>query len=61
MNLKTSPAPMRLFALRDLTTGKLVPNEFFASKPEAKRRRDALGDHIRVTPCPDHWRYGKQH
>lgn len=60
MNLKT-PTPPRLFALRDLTTGRLVPNEFFSSKPDAKKRRDELGASIRVTPGPDHWRYGKQH
>lgn len=60
MNLKTSKPP-RLFALRDISTGKLIPGTFFADKRAAKSARDAGGAHLRVTPGPDHWRYGKQH
>lgn len=33
---------LRLFALRDSHTGKLVPEFFAAFKPEAKRERDRL-------------------
>ena len=59
MNLKTTP--LRLFALRDLTTGKLVPDKFFSDKRAAKAARDAGGEHLRVTVGPDHRRYSKQH
>lgn len=31
---------LRLFALRDSHTGKLIPEFFAASKPEAKRERE---------------------
>lgn len=60
MNLKTT-TPQRLFALRDINTGKLLPNTFFTDKRAAKTARDAGGAHLRVTPGPDHWRYDKQH
>lgn len=48
---------LRLFALRDLATGRILPNTFFASKPEAKRARDQAagnGDRLCVTYGPDH-------
>lgn len=53
---------LRLFALRDTSTGKLVPNLHFASKPEAKKARDennAAAGHDRyvVTNGPDHRRF----
>lgn len=53
---------LRLFALRDSTTNKIVPNQFFPSKPEAKKARDennAAAGHARyvVTNGPDHRRY----
>lgn len=48
---------LRLFAVRNLTTGKLVPG-FFADKNAAKRERDKLGKNTHaVTPGPDHRRY----
>ena len=59
MNLKTT-TPQRLFALRDLTTGKIVPNAFFADKRAAKAARDA-GQNLCVTVGPDHRRYSTQH
>lgn len=48
---------LRLFALRDLYTGKIVPDTYYSSKPEAKRARDAANENSRqyvVTPGPDH-------
>lgn len=49
---------LRLFAIRDLTTGRVIPNLFFPSKPAAKLKRDELGrdTHV-VTYGPDHHRY----
>lgn len=60
MNLK-KPSPLRLFALRDTTTGRLIPDTYFPDKTKAKLARDAGGAHLRVTVGPDHWRWGKQH
>lgn len=51
---------MKLFALRDNTSNKVVPNLFFANKQDAKRERDtrnAAGGHYTVTVGPDHRRY----
>lgn len=52
---------LRLFALRDTASNKVVPDLYFGSKPEAKRERDRLngGDSLRyvVVPGPDHRRY----
>jgi len=52
---------LRLFALRDNKTGKVVPDLFFSSKPEAKRERDARGapgsNAYSVTVGPDHRRH----
>jgi hypothetical protein len=51
---------LRLFALRDTKTNKLVPDAFFSDKPAAKKARDELnsqGDNVVVTPGPDHRRF----
>lgn len=49
---------LRLFAVRNLTTGKTIPNLYFPSKAAAKEERDKLGaDTHRVTPGPDHHGY----
>ena len=46
---------LRLFAIRDLSTGRVLPNLFFASKSEAKAKRAELGDKTHcVTYGPDH-------
>lgn len=57
---------LRLFAIRDTFTGKTLPDQYFSSKPEAKRKRDQLdaeaghkGKHT-VTPGPDHRRHPSQ-
>lgn len=54
---------LRLFALRDMSTGKVVPDLYFGSKPEAKRERDTReGGPFVVTVGPDHRRHdGKKH
>lgn len=55
---------LRLFALRDISTGKTVPDLFFASKPEAKKERDRLnagkGSNYVVTVGPDHRRHSSR-
>jgi hypothetical protein len=54
---------LRLFALRDIATNKIVPELYFGSKQEAKRERDSrpAGQFV-VTPGPDHRRYeSKKH
>lgn len=54
---------MKLFAIRDTSSNKLVPGEDFKSKPEAKRRRDELNEEAGsksryvVTPGPDHRKF----
>ena len=51
---------LRLFAIRDTSTNKLVPDTWFSSKDAAKRARDELsqdGGRYVVTPGPDHRRY----
>lgn len=49
---------MKLFAIRDLTNGRLIPNLFFSSKAAAKAKRDELGASTHcVTYGPDHHRY----
>lgn len=53
---------LRLFALRDTQTNKLVPDLYFVSKPEAKRARDELNNGVQryvVTAGPDHRRAKK--
>ncbi len=51
---------LRLFALRNLSTGKLVTDIYFSDKPAAKKERDernkAGGAYV-VTPGPDHRRF----
>lgn len=51
---------LRLFALRDTSTNKLVPELFFNDKLAAKKERDtrnAQGAQLVVTPGPDHRRF----
>lgn len=49
---------LRLFAIRDVSTGRIIPNLFFNSKPEAKAKRDELGKETHcVTYGPDHRKY----
>ena len=53
---------LRLFALRNIRTNKLVPELYFNSKPEAKRKRDAINEEAKtnvyvVTVGPDHDRF----
>ena len=51
---------LRLFALRDTSTNKLLAGQFLHDKPAAKRERDRLnaaGGTYVVTPGPDHRRY----
>lgn len=51
---------LRLFGLRDQTTGKLIPELYFNDKVAAKRERDmrnAAGGNYVVTPGPDHRRF----
>lgn len=53
---------LRLFALRDTQTNKLISDVYYASKPEAKRARDALNGTLKryvVSPGPDHRRAKK--
>lgn len=49
---------LRLFAIRNLTTGRIVPDAYFPSKPAAKAKRDELGatSHC-VTYGPDHRKF----
>lgn len=54
---------LRLFAIRDTQTGKLVPDIFAPSKPEAKKERDRLNSEVGegriryvVTNGPDHYK-----
>ena len=51
---------LRLFALRDTSTNKLLAERFFHDKPAAKKERDRLnaaGGSYVVTAGPDHRRY----
>ena len=51
---------LRLFALRNTSTGKTLADTYFSDKVAAKRERDkrnkAGGSYV-VTPGPDHRRY----
>lgn len=49
---------LRLFAIRDLTTNKIIPGVFFGSKQEAKLERTRRGaeTHV-VTNGPDHRKF----
>lgn len=53
---------LKLFAIRDLTNGRLVPNLYFADKAQAKKKRDELGktSHC-VTYGPDHRHFKPTH
>jgi hypothetical protein len=53
---------LRLFALRDISTGRILTDAFFPSKPAAKLRRDELNQPDKpadycVTYGPDHHNY----
>lgn len=51
---------LRLFALRDLSNGRILPDQFFPSKPAAKQARDELNQGSTkycVTFGPDHHSY----
>ena len=49
---------MKLFAIRDLTTGRVIPDLFFSDKAAAKRKRNELGPATHcVTYGPDHRRF----
>ena len=53
---------MQLFAIRDTKTGRVLPNEVFSKKLDAKVRRNALNedvgfDRYKVTKGKDHKRY----
>jgi hypothetical protein len=51
---------LRLFALRNTSTGRLIDG-YYPDKPAAKKARDELNaqgvDKYVVTPGPDHRRY----
>lgn len=56
---KVENMKLRLFALRNIHTNKLLPELYFSSKPEAKRKRDAMNEEAKtnvyvVTAGPDH-------
>lgn len=58
MNLKTTPKALRLFAIKDTTSGRIVPNLFFSDKMKAKAERTNLGAGTHcVTYGPDHRHY----
>lgn len=49
---------LRLYAIRDRHTGRILPNLFFPNKVAAKAERDRLGvNDYCVTPGPDHRRF----
>ena len=51
---------LRLFAIRDTQSNKLIPDVYYVSKPEAKRARDNMNgatSRYVVTPGPDHYKY----
>ena len=53
---------LRLFAIRDTQTNKLVSDVYYTSKPDAKRARDELNGPSKryvVSPGPDHRRAKK--
>lgn len=46
---------LKLFAIRDLTTNRIIPDLFFSDKVKAKAKRDELGAGTHcVTYGPDH-------
>jgi len=54
---------LRLFALRDTSTKRLIPGLTFPSKPEARAERDARNavkpGSVCITYGPDHRRFVK--
>lgn len=51
---------LKLYAIKVVATGKIIPDTFFPSKLAAKQRRDALGkDTHCVTYGPDHRHYNR--
>ena len=49
---------LRLFALRDLKTGRIIPDLYFFAKPAAKAKREELGRETHcVTYSPDHHKF----
>lgn len=51
---------LRLFAIRDTRSNKLIPDAYYASKPEAKRARDNMNgatSRYVVAPGPDHRKF----
>ena len=53
---------MHLFSIRDTKTGRVLPNEVFSKKPDAKVRRNALNedvgfDRYKITKGKDHKLY----
>lgn len=51
---------LRLFAIRDTQTNKLVPDAYYVSKLDAKRARDGLNGPSKryvVSPGPDHHKF----
>jgi hypothetical protein len=57
-NKKRIKMNLRLFAIRDLTTKRILPDLYFSSKQAAKTKRDELGatSHC-VTWGPDHRKF----
>jgi hypothetical protein len=52
---------MKLFAIRDLTSGRIIPNLYFSDKRAAKLKREELGSATHcVTYGPDHRRYNQR-
>lgn len=46
---------MKLFSIRDLRTGRTIPNMYFSSKAAAKAKREELGAQFYcVAYGPDH-------
>lgn len=51
---------LRLYALRDTRTNKIIPDVYFFNKKDAKHERDlrkAHGEQLVVTSGPDHHKY----
>lgn len=62
MKLNNTQKSLRLFALRELSTGRIVPDTFFPDKPSAKRAREVAGaNKFCVTYGPDHRHFKATH
>lgn len=53
---------LRLFALRNITTNRRIPDVYFPDKPAARKERDRLNaqsdsDRYVITTGPDHRRF----